>query len=357
MALRAFKLTASRSPIPSMFSPIAALTPFMLFVAFILLFLVSLSVPIIKAIYLFRLAAQESSGTFDVSASGNVDFGVWGYCLSAVEVSVLGIDHNTAAHCSPIKLGFTFDSTIADALHASDIENALSRTLTAVLVLHPLACGFTFLALLVSLYTLYRGHSYTSGTGALPSRTISICALATTLLSAFLTILVFLIDAILVDVVRNKVYSDSDGALTLTWGNAVWMALGATIAVWIALMREEIRCTVNFKDTWDYSTITLQLPVALHRRFVEVRVVDSEDIHEGDKGPVKADFAALEEMRIEVWFDSAAIKLSTADGRRNLNGQEFPLTAAVVVPAAKGYESNPELRSMKALSRAVHTVL
>ncbi|KAH7922025.1 FAD/NAD(P)-binding domain-containing protein [Leucogyrophana mollusca] len=73
-------------------------------------------------------------------------------------------------------------------------------------------------------------------------------------------------------------------------------------------------------------------------------------VEDGGKGLIKADFAALEKMGIEIWFDSPAIKLSTTDGtvsgvvvRRN--GQEFSLTAAAVVLAAGGYESSPELRA------------
>jgi hypothetical protein len=71
--------------------------------------------------------------------------------------------------------------------------------------------------------------------------------------TALLTTLVFLIDVILVAVVRQRLNNASDGRLTLVWGNAVcyppalffsdlfphtlfqvWMSLGATIALWAA---------------------------------------------------------------------------------------------------------------------------
>lgn len=72
---------------------LAALTPILLFIAFLLLLLVSLSVPIIKSIYLFRIIANVSAGILDSSASGSVNFGVWGYCVSAIDVScVLSLD-------------------------------------------------------------------------------------------------------------------------------------------------------------------------------------------------------------------------------------------------------------------------
>ena len=62
------------------------IAPFLTFVAFLLLLLVSLSVPIIKPIYLFRLVAFAGSSLLDTSATGAVRFGVWGYCISAIDL-------------------------------------------------------------------------------------------------------------------------------------------------------------------------------------------------------------------------------------------------------------------------------
>ena len=41
---------------------------------------------------------------------------------------------------------------------------------------------------------------------------------------------------ILVAIVRSHVKSDTDGMVTLNWGNAVWMTLGATILLWLGLL-------------------------------------------------------------------------------------------------------------------------
>jgi len=59
----------------------------LLFIAFLLHLLVSLSVPIAKSIYLFKLTANVSSGLINSGASASVKFGVWGYCFSGVSVS------------------------------------------------------------------------------------------------------------------------------------------------------------------------------------------------------------------------------------------------------------------------------
>jgi len=208
---------------------LAAVTPVLLFIAFLLLLLVSLSVPITKTIYLFQLVANVSSGILQSGASGSVKFGVWGYCFSGVDVSVFGSQHDTAAECSKPKLGYTFDQTIGNALHVSGLENAISRTLTAALVLNPVACGLTFLALIVSLGMVRRGSSGVS-------RVASLCTLGISILAGLITSIIFFIDIGLVASVRSKVKKDTSGDLQLNWGNAVWMVLGATLAIFASLI-------------------------------------------------------------------------------------------------------------------------
>jgi len=206
---------------------LALLTPALLFVAFLLLLLATLSVPIIKTIFLFRLTAAGSSGLLDSSVSTSVVFGVWGYCTSGVDVSIVGINHDTAAVCSRRHLGYTFDSTVEKVLHVSGLENDISHALTGVLALHPVVVALTFVTFLISLFMLRRGPN---GTSRLPS----LLALGLGLFTAFLTTVVFLIDCILVAVTRKHLHKDSDGLITLTWGNAVWMVLVAAILLWIA---------------------------------------------------------------------------------------------------------------------------
>jgi len=208
---------------------LAIVTPVLLFIAFLLLLLVTLSVPITKTIYLFKVIANVSSSLLSSGASGSVKFGVFGYCFSGVDVSVLGSQHDTTASCSKPHLGYTFDQTLGSALHISGFENLISRALTAALVLHPIACGLTFLALVLSLFMAKRGQ-----TGA--SRVASFFTLGSSILAALITTIVFFIDVGLVASVRHKVKNDTDGDVTLNWGNAVWMILGAAIAIWAAVV-------------------------------------------------------------------------------------------------------------------------
>jgi hypothetical protein len=62
----------------------SAITPFLLFAAVLLLLLVSLSTPIIHSIFLFKVTAHAMSGVHS-STSGQVRFGVWGYCVSHLQ--------------------------------------------------------------------------------------------------------------------------------------------------------------------------------------------------------------------------------------------------------------------------------
>ncbi|KAF9053573.1 hypothetical protein BDZ89DRAFT_1056160 [Hymenopellis radicata] len=227
----------------------AFITPLLFFLAFLPLLLVSLSVPITKSIFLFRLTSNISSGLVKSSVSGSATFGVWGYCVSALEVSIAGFDDSSAAFCSAAKLGYTFDQNVAKALQVDDFTDLISRTTAAALGLHPVACGLCFLALLVSLFMLRRGDNAGS------SRVPSLLILGAGLLSAILTTLVFLIDVIMVAVIRNKVHDHSDGDLEMNWGSAVWMALGAMIALWLAMARSFIgmirACGTRYRNRKD----------------------------------------------------------------------------------------------------------
>jgi hypothetical protein len=116
--------------------------------------------------------------------------------------------------------------------HVSGFDNLISRTSTAALVLHPIGwlslfgflflstylkltvAGLTFLTLLISLFILRRGSN---GTSRLPS----LITLGVGILTAVLATIVFLIDVILVALVRHRVHNETNGDLVLNWGNAV----------------------------------------------------------------------------------------------------------------------------------------
>ncbi|KAH9842677.1 pali-domain-containing protein [Rhodofomes roseus] len=197
---------------------LADVVPFFILVVFVLLLLGSLSVPIIKAIFPLHLVGHATSSFH--TATGSVWFGVWGYCISPVDVSL--------------------------ATTHSNGDRAISYLLRAIIA----AMGFAFLALVSSLFMVHRRP----GSGL--SRSTSLVTLVSGILAALLTTVVFLVDVILAAVVRRRVGSESDGALTLNWGNAVWMALGSSNALWIALVgvSANVCCGRRYRyDSWQLS--------------------------------------------------------------------------------------------------------
>ncbi|KAL4068018.1 hypothetical protein J3A83DRAFT_4374354 [Scleroderma citrinum] len=194
-----------------------------------MLLLVALSVPIAKTIYLFRLVAQDPIGIAHANASATATFGAWGYCISTLQASVLGISTQFSGECSKAKLGYTFDSTVVNVLKANSIANSLSRTSTFALVLHPIAdskllftaCGFTFVAYLIAIYTYIQRRHVSRIAVKPPSRLLPVLLFTATFLATIVSLTAFAIDAGVIGVLRKTVYNDSDGLVTLTWGNGL----------------------------------------------------------------------------------------------------------------------------------------
>lgn len=76
-----------------------------------------------------------------------------------------------------------------------------------------LACGLTFLALVLSLFMLARTDART--------RICSGLTLGASILAAVLTTIVFLIDVIFVAVARHKISDATNGDVRATWGAGV----------------------------------------------------------------------------------------------------------------------------------------
>ncbi|CAE6460346.1 unnamed protein product [Rhizoctonia solani] len=197
--------------------------PFLVFAGFLLLLLVSLSIPIIKTISVLNIATNLQAGATNTGISGRVKFGLWGYCVSEITASVFGFDQTRAASCSRTRLGYDIDNQLLQLLGLDDLNDIVSRGLTFVLVLHPIACGLAFLALLFALMLLCR-----------PARLASAMALIFSTLAAIVATVAFAIDVALATIARNKVNDATDGNLKVTYGAVPWMTLGAMVALWAA---------------------------------------------------------------------------------------------------------------------------
>ncbi|KZS99063.1 hypothetical protein SISNIDRAFT_10670 [Sistotremastrum niveocremeum HHB9708] len=195
----------------------------LVFAAFLLLLLVSLSTPIAKSIDLFSLHATVASSVLGSGIRAVATFGVWGYCTSTTE-SVVGVQRTSGRKCTKPHLGYDFSNDVASIFDLENDQSAINHAITAALVLHPIACALAFLALLFALARL-RSPAH---------RLLHVAALVLVVLAALLATVVFLIDVIFVALARSKLKTVSHGDLIVSYGNAVWMALGAAIALWVA---------------------------------------------------------------------------------------------------------------------------
>jgi len=205
-------------------------TPFLFFVAFLLLLLATLSVPIIKSIYLFEIGAVVSAGSGFLSASASVvvKFGIFGWCSSPVLLQASFIHESQPAQCSPTKLGCSIGpalENILSSIDAKSLVDSIEHGLSIVLVLHPVACALTFIALIFTLWSAYRPQA---------GRISSAIATGSGILAAVITTLVFIIDCVFTAIARTRIHKATEGKAFVKFGNAEWIVLVAAIILWIA---------------------------------------------------------------------------------------------------------------------------
>ncbi|KAI0149582.1 pali-domain-containing protein [Xylariaceae sp. FL1272] len=161
-----------------------------LFIAFALLLLSVLSTPIIQAIPL---------GVYDDNSLGHIEFGVFGYC------------HTSG--CSGIEIGY--DTSIFVPADASefDLPQATRSTLSAILIIHPVAALLTLIMFGMAVAAHFHAPSHSSR---------YLCGLFIFGIIDFLAcLLAFLIDVLLF-------------VPHIAWGS--WLVLAATIIVLLSLI-------------------------------------------------------------------------------------------------------------------------
>lgn len=232
-------------------------TPVLVLGAFILSLLVSLSAPIIKSIELFDVSffGTSSASLLSVSANatGDIGFGAWGYCVSnfaaTASVGSKSGSSNLADYCTQAKVGYTFDDRLNTALDAipgldlnsDDLKNLISAVTVGAFVLHIVATILIFFSLLLALLMLFRRSRPTH-------RGVEVCSVVIDVLAALVTSIVFLIDVIFVSILKGKLHNavnnsdDVDISVKTSYGNAVWMMLGAAIVMWLAVVGSCAAC-------------------------------------------------------------------------------------------------------------------
>ncbi|KAB5593270.1 Dynactin subunit 5 [Ceratobasidium theobromae] len=196
--------------------------------AWVLLLLVSLSLPIIKPLYILEVESKVTP-SIQTSIATSIRFGVWGMCLGAYEFGPSGATWNDAGVCSKPRLGYSVDDAVLQLTGQKDLAKIALQALMGILILHPIACGLVLLSLIASLVTTWH-----------PVRALNVTSLIAVILSAVSATVVFVIDIILIPIARNKIEEATNNKLTVVFGNAAWMTMGAVIALWLGVIGASI---------------------------------------------------------------------------------------------------------------------
>ncbi|CAE6415979.1 unnamed protein product [Rhizoctonia solani] len=202
------------------------INPFLTFVGFLLLLLVSLSIPIIKTISILDIKGKHRWTFVGPNASVDVKIGVWGYCASELKVSIVWIkllsQHN---YCTPVQLGYKLNDRLLKILKIYQHRGKILRGMIIVIGLHPIACGLAFLAFLFTLVLSCR-----------PRRLTSVMALVFSALAAIAATLVLLIDVSIITIAERKVREATHGNLEVMGGSAPLLILGSMVALWASVV-------------------------------------------------------------------------------------------------------------------------
>ncbi|CAG7850786.1 SubName: Full=Uncharacterized protein {ECO:0000313/EMBL:CCA73442.1} [Serendipita indica DSM 11827] len=215
--------------------------PVFLILALLLQLFVSLSLPIIKPLYLFSLHIQTSAVEVN---KGELRFGLWGFCF-LTELDEGWWDYGT---CSTPRVGYTVDPAIISTLGLSPyLYDIITQVLVSFLVIHPVVATLTLLSLFPTFFPF--------------SRFAQILSLILNIISAVLSTLVVAVDFAIVMIARNKLQALFPEASTisslgmrfsLSFGNTVWMSVVAVVALWAAVIAGSIIvCSCIGYIEWD----------------------------------------------------------------------------------------------------------
>jgi hypothetical protein len=128
--------------------------------------------------------------------------------------------------CHGPRLGYTIDPDVIKAVtNEPALANLILKTITVLLILHPIAAGLAFLTLLpvVASCCVYHPAPW-------------IISLVLSIMSGLVSSIVFAADLALVIVARRQLKRDSAVNITISFGNGVWMVLVGMVFTWIAMI-------------------------------------------------------------------------------------------------------------------------
>ncbi|PVF97017.1 hypothetical protein CPB86DRAFT_735665 [Serendipita vermifera] len=222
--------------------------PFLLVTAFLLQTCTSLSLPIVKSIYLFSIHIQTSAAVVN---EGEIRIGLWGFCfLTEFTEDVL-----TEGTCSPIRVGYTIPEAVISQIGLSPyLYDLFSNVLSAFLIVHPVVATLTLITIVTSLFPFIRATR--------------VLCLILNIISAILSTIVAGIDLSIIIIARNKLAALESAPgnpaaslgldVAIGFGPAPWMGLMAVFALWLAVVTGSILlCSCCGYCTWDAHAIDI----------------------------------------------------------------------------------------------------
>ncbi|WRT65784.1 uncharacterized protein IL334_002733 [Kwoniella shivajii] len=216
---------------------------------FLLLLLVTLSVPIIKTIYLLQVRFAGNGGAASTSLGANA--GVFGLCYEGSEASFLGFGYSSNAACTDPKVGYTFDENFL-GLDNSGLSRAVIKGIAGALILNAIAAGLAGLSLIWSFFAWF-----------FSSRAWEIITFLSLFLSALTGWLAFALDLALALVARHRIEDASNDILEARIGNGVWLALGGAVSLTFAICLAG--CGIFGRYRSDH--VVQQKPIGYQRRY------------------------------------------------------------------------------------------
>jgi len=193
--------------------PIHHFGTFLLFAAFVLLLVTSISSPVINDLSILKVTLTNSS---DLRHS-SVTFGSFGHCI--LDAAPASTDQDS---CSKSTIGYkpAVIMTEIDHTNFSRASRDSADSLTNAMILHPIACAIAFIAFLLAL-----------GAGVIGSVFSALVAAVAWLV----TLVIMAIDFALFGIIKNHVNSDGSGSHA-KYGPAMWTCLAAMICLFFGMI-------------------------------------------------------------------------------------------------------------------------
>ncbi|CAK1356673.1 unnamed protein product [Cercospora beticola] len=197
----------------------------LLFIASLLLLFVAISAPIINHLGLLHV---DLGFMGDKNQPYRFVFGTFGWCC--LHCGVHGVDQ-----CSGRHIGYEPSRQLAtnQQMPYEDISSGTSDALTRVMVLHPIACGVSFIAFLLSI-----------GGGVIGS-------LAGALAAAFAWMLVLIVmatDFTTFGIVKHHVNENGFNLVTASFGDAIWLLVASFILLFMGMGIVLFTCCVSRRE-------------------------------------------------------------------------------------------------------------